>query len=271
MLALLINKFKKLLTILLLGALLLSNTTVSESIGGVKEYIKYTISGYEMQTTLDEEIPTWAIRKAQVVIRVGEYENKPGKRVYLHDIGLHFKDIPTDIKIHKDNDGAYIHEYDLNKKISKRIYEEMKARGIKVVYQDTYSKSQDLNAAGRIANEQNANVYLSIHTNYYNSKSKGFFIMSNQGNQMARNIADRLSSSIENNGMIPRRDALLNNGRIGEMNVINGSTVALLAELGFYSNPNELKYLMSNEYANYVANHLADEMVKVLNVYWKKY
>jgi N-acetylmuramoyl-L-alanine amidase len=55
------------------------------------------------------------------------------------------------------------------------------------------------------------------------------------------------------------------------MNVINGSTVALLAELGFYSNPNELKYLMSNEYANYVANHLADEMVKVLNDYWKKY
>ena len=79
MLSLLINKFKNLLTMLLLGALLLSNTTVSESIGGVKEYIKYTISGYEMQTTLDEEIPTWAIRKCDVIVRVGEWNGKSGK------------------------------------------------------------------------------------------------------------------------------------------------------------------------------------------------
>ena len=248
----------------------MTNTTISNGINEAKEYIKFSIGGIEIQSTLDqEEIPTWAIRKAQVVIRCGEYQNKSGKRVYLNDIGLHFKDIPTDIKIHYDNDGAYIHEYDLNKKISTKIYKEMINRGIKVVYQDTENKSQDLNNAGRIANEQNPNVYLSIHSNYHSYDSKGFFIMSNEGNQMARNIADRLSNSIASNGMIPKREALLNNGRIGEMNTINGSTVALLFESGFYSNPRELKYLMSDEYANYVAKHLADEMVVVLNNYWK--
>ena len=117
----------------------------------------------------------------------------------------------------------------------------MQERGIKVVYQDTKDKSEDLNRAGRIANEMNANIYLSIHTNYYDSNSKGFFIMSNEGSQQARKIADRLSSSIANNGMIPQREALLNNGRIGEMNTINDSTIALLLEAGFYSNPDELK------------------------------
>jgi N-acetylmuramoyl-L-alanine amidase len=200
-----------------------------------------------------------------VVIRVGEYEGKPGKRVYLDDIGLYFKDIPTDIKIHKDNRGAYIHEYDLNKKISKRIYNELINKGIKVKYQDTKDRTEDLNNAGKIANESNAKIYLSIHTNYHDNNSSGFFIMSNKGDTQARLIADRLSSSIENNGMIKRRNALLNEGRIGEMNKINNGTIALLLEAGFYSNPNELKHLMSDNYSSYIARHLTNELVKILN------
>ena len=258
MIALLIKKFKNILMILLIGMLLANNTTISNGIGEVRDYIRYSVGGTRIEQRVDENIPTWQIRKAQVVIRCGEYQNKPGKRVYLNDIGLNFKDIPTDIKIHYDNEGAYIQEYDLNKKISMRIYEEMQERGIKVVYQDTKDRTQDLNRAGRIANEQNANIYLSVHTNYYNVSSKGFFIMTNEGNQTARNIADRLSISMENNGMIPKRNALLNSGAIGEMNEINNSTIALLLEAGFYSNPNELKHLMSDEYVNYIAEHIAN-------------
>ena len=93
--------------------------------------------------------------------------------------------------------------------------------------------------------------------------------MTNKGDITARNIADRLSSSIESNGMIPRREPIINGGYCGEMNEIHNSTIALLLEAGFYSNPDELKYLMSDEYSNYVAEHLADEMVNVLNAYWK--
>ncbi len=271
MLTLCINKFKNVLMILLIGMLLMGNgNTMIDNIREANNHLSDSIRNTVVQSVLNEEdIQTFAARKAQVVIRCGEYQNKPGKRVYLNDIGLNFKDIPTDIKIHYDNEGAYIQEYDLNKKISMRIYEEMQERGIKVVYQDTKDRTQDLNRAGRIANEQNANIYLSVHTNYYNASSKGFFIMTNEGNQTARNIADRLSISMENNGMIPKRNALLNSGRIGEMNVINDSTIALLLEAGFYSNPNELKHLMSDEYVNYIAEHMANEMVEVLNDYWK--
>lgn len=267
MLSLCINKFKNVLMILLIGMLLMGNTnTMTNNIREAKDHLSNSIRNVVIQSVLSEdEIQTFAARKAQVVIRCGEYEGKAGKRVYLDDIKLHFKDIPTDIKIHTDSRGVYVHEYDLNKKISMRIYEKMQERGIKVVYQDTKDKSEDLNRAGRIANEMNANIYLSIHTNYYDSNSKGFFIMSNEGSQQARKIADRLSSSIANNGMIPQREALLNNGRIGEMNTINDSTIALLLEAGFYSNPDELKYLMSDEYAEYIANNLANEMENVLN------
>lgn len=269
MLGLLINKFKKVLTILLIGMLLLTGAKTAEA--KANEYINYSVGGYTIQSTVDNEetIPAWAIREAQVVLRIGEFQNKQGKRVYLSDIGLYSKDIPSDIKIHYDDEGSYIHEYDLNKKIATRIYEELRANGVNVILQDTKDRTEDLNRAGRIANKSNANIYLSIHTNYYDSNSKGFFIMTNEGDTTARNIADRLSSSIENNGMIPRREPMINGGYCGEMNEIHNSTIALLLEAGFYSNPDELKHLMSNEYSNYIAEHLADEIQNILNDYWK--
>ena len=258
MITLLLKYAKRVLTLLIV-AFLLTTTVVAAK---TNEYINYKVG-----TQVEQSVETVSVvkRQTQVVVRCGEYQSKAGKRVYLNDIGLHFKDIPTDIKIHKDDKGAYIHEYDLNKKISTRIYEELLKRGVKVVYQDTKDRTEDLNRAGRIANKSNANIYLSIHSNYYNGKSKGFFIMTNEGDKTARNIADRLSTSIENNGMIPRREPIINGGYCGEMNEINNGTIALLLESGFYSNPNELKYLMSNEYADYIAEHLANELVNILN------
>lgn len=268
MLGLLINKFKKVLMVLLVGMLLMGGSKTAE---GATEYVKYSIGGVTISSTVDEgqNVPAWTVRKAQVVLRIGEFQNKQGKRVYLSDIGLYSKDIPSDIKIHYDDEGSYIHEYDLNKKIATRIYEELKANGVNVILQDTKDRTEDLNRAGKIANKSNANIYLSIHTNYYDSNSKGFFIMTNEGDTTARNIADRLSSSIESNGMIPRREPMINGGYCGEMNEIHNSTIALLLEAGFYSNPSELKYLMSDEYANYIAEHITDEMINVLNDYWK--
>ena len=115
MLSLLLNNFKKVLMLLLIGMLLMTGI---KTVDGATEYFNYSVDGIKITSTMDEEsIPAWQIRKAQDVIRCGEYEGKAGKRVYLNDIGLHFKDIPTDIKIHTDSEGAYVHEYDLNKKI----------------------------------------------------------------------------------------------------------------------------------------------------------
>ena len=254
MLSTIIKYGKKILMVLIIGVLLTTNIGYAQD----NNYIKWNVGN-------SIEVSQMQQRECQVVIRIGEYEGKPGKRVYLEDVGLYFKDIPIDIKLHRDNRGTYVHEYDLNKKIATKLYNELINNGINAKLQDTKDKTEDLNNAGRIANESNAKIYLSIHTNYYDNNSEGFFIMSNKGDAQARLIADRLSSSIENNGMIKRRNALLNEGRIGEMNKINNRTIALLFEAGFYSNPNELKKLMSDEYSNYIAMHLTSELVKILN------
>ena len=252
MLSTIIKYGKKILMVLIIGVLLTTNMGYTQD-----NYIKWNV-----ENTI--EVSQMQQRECQIVIRVGEYEGKAGKRVYLEDIGLYFKDIPTDIKLHRDNRGTYIHEYDLNKKIATKLYNELINNGINAKLQDTKDKTEDLNNAGRIANESNAKIYLSIHTNYYDNNSSGFFIMSNKGDAQARLIADRLSISIENNGMIKRRGALLNNGNIGEMNKISNGTIALLLEAGFYSNPNELKKLMSDEYSNYIATHLTNEIKNIL-------
>ena len=252
MLSLLINRFKKILFLLLVGALLLATTTI----GYADDFIRYSI--------VDDTIETNYIQDKPIIIRIGEYEGKAGKRVYLDDIGLHFIDIPSDIKIHYDNEGAYIAEYDLNKKIATRLYNELNSRGVNVILQDTTGRHNDLNAAGRLANKSNPYMYLSIHTNYYDYNSKGFFIMTNQGDIQSRIIADRLSASIANNKMIPCREAILNTGSIGELNSIQEGTIAMLFEAGFYSNPHELIRLMSDSYSDYIATHMSDEILKIL-------
>ena len=270
LLILLIKKFKNVLIVLLIGMLLANNTTISNGIGEVTDYIKYSIGETRIEQRVDEGIPAWQIREYDVIIRVGEYNGKVGKRVYLDEININWKNIPTDIPIHKDNQGYYISEYDINLKIAKSVYQELKKDGVNVKLQIANGKSEDLNAAGRISNASNPKLYLSLHTNYYNENSSGFFFMYNEGNAGAKNIAQRLSNSIANNGMVKQRENQANGGYIGELNAIHNSTIGVLGELGFFSNPNELQRIISDEYVNYVGVHLSDEIQNILTDYWSK-
>ena len=93
MLNLLIKYAKKLLTLLIVAALF---TTTGYCYEQKDQYIKYSI---------EETIEVVNNRACEVIIRVGEYNNKPGKRIYLNEVDIRFKDIPTDIKIHSDSEG----------------------------------------------------------------------------------------------------------------------------------------------------------------------
>ena len=108
MLSLLIKYAKRALTLLLIGFLL---TTGNVNANGVEEvrlsFVKPTVA--------EQTLPAWAIRECDVIIRVGEYDGKVGKRIYI-DNGINWKDIASDIPINKDNQGHYISEFDINKK-----------------------------------------------------------------------------------------------------------------------------------------------------------
>lgn len=270
MLSLLLNKFKKVLTILLIGMLLLTGVKTAEA--KENEYISYTFGGYTIQSTVDNEetIPAWAIREYDVIVRVGEYNEKSGKRIYLDQVDIRWKDIPTDIKIHRDEQGYYIHEYDINLKSATKLYNELKNRGVNVKLQIANGKAEDLNASARISNKSNPKLYISIHHDYYNSTSKGYHIVYNQNDNMGKAIAQRLSDSIKDNGQVPQRDCRPNaNNYIGELSHLNNSTCGVLLEMGFFSS-NELKEIVSDEYSDYTSTHLANEVVDILGDFWSR-
>jgi hypothetical protein len=83
------------------------------------------------------------------------------------------------------------------------------------------------------------------------------------GDAGSKGIADRLSYSIKDNKLIPQLSNRINDGYIGEMNVKPG-TYNILGEFGFFSNKIEAKKLASEEYCNYVAQKMGNELTKIL-------
>ena len=66
------------------------------------------------------------VEQADIVLRTGEYFNKPGKRLIVDQDF----DIDVPVRYDKVNDNYYVHEYDLNVKLTEAIYKELKNRGV---------------------------------------------------------------------------------------------------------------------------------------------
>ena len=264
MLRLLITKFKKILLGLLMAGLIVSmNPFINNQTVYADDYIKVTV-----EETID--VSTTLQRACDVVIRPGEWSTKDsckaGKRVYINE-GVNWSAIPTDIPIRKDNDGYFISEADINKKVAIRTYEVLLENGINVKLQESNSKSQDLNAAARLSNKSNPKLYLSFHHNYYEENSTGYFAIYNTNDLTGQTIANRLSDSLKNNPeAIPQKANRANtNNYIGELANLNSTTTGVLLELGFFSNKEELVKICSDEQTDYIANQLANEIINILN------
>ena len=253
MLSTLINYGKKVLLIFIMAAMILTGSMTNS-------YAEYYENSNE---------------QVDIVIRAGEWGNentvKQGKRyVWGSDInisqhGLQAKDIPTDIPLRKENNEWFISEFDINLKLAKAIAKKLDQLGVNVNLQYATSKSQDLNAAGRIANKSNPKIYLSVHHNAYKDDSTGYFFMTNPNDKTSSIVAQRLSNSIKDNGKIPQRDNRLNTGYIGEMNEVNKEgRISILGEFGYF-NKAELMKIMSDEYVDYVSTRIANELYKQLN------
>jgi hypothetical protein len=214
------------------------------------------------------------IRKVDVVVRAGEWGNKtqvkPGKRydwgtdINISKHGISAKEIPSDIPLRCENNQWFISEYDINLKLARAIAKRLDYYGVNVNLQYATNKSGDLNAAGRTAAKCDPKIYLSVHHNSYDDNSTGYFFMYNQGDNTSKRVANHLSNSIKDNGMIPQRENRANDGYIGELNkVANESRISILGEFGYF-NKAEIVKICSDEYNNYVADKLAREIVEQL-------
>jgi hypothetical protein len=211
------------------------------------------------------------IRNVDVVVRAGEWANenqaKPGKRyIWGSDInisqhGISAKEIPTDIPLRCENNEWFISEFDINLKLARAIAKKLDSKyGVDVNLQYADNKSEDLNAAGRIAAKCNPKVYLSVHHNSFKDDTTGYFFMSNEGDTASSVFAKRLADAMAANGMIPQRDNRANDGYIGELNKVKAENrISILGEFGYF-NKAEIVKICSDEYVNYVSDKVAESI-----------
>lgn len=227
------------------------------------EYIKITTEPNQSDA---EVVEVSALNNSSsnpdIILRPGEFPNKPGKRLIVNP-SEDYNGLP--IRYDKEHDNYYVCEYDFNLRIAEALYSYLKDNGVNVVLQTTQDKTQDLNSAGRIAKAKHPTLYLSIHTNSYDSKSSGYFFMTNVGDTESSKVAQRFSYALKDNKLVPQRDNRRNvNSYIGELNQKPGQ-INILGELGFaLSNKDEAKNVSSDEYVDYIAKHLGDEIILIL-------
>lgn len=196
-----------------------------------------------------------------IVVRVGEYENKPGKRLYVEK---DFK-TPDDIPLRYDEGGYFISEYDINLKLASALVEKLKEKGVNVDLQVARNKSEDLNAAGREAMSKNPKMYFAIHHNSFKEDSTGYMIMVNQNSPEEKTYAKLMTEALKNNpGNLPSWDVREQDGYIGEMNETD-PILNFLFEAGFFSNREEIVKIMSDEQVEYMSEELSDVIIDILN------
>ena len=232
----------------------------------VKEFIALVIGASTiLSPTVQQDPAVKAVQSdtTQVVVRAGEYDGKPGKRVYVES-GY---EMPDDIPLHKDEKGYYIQEYDINVKLANRINEYLKEYGVNAVMQISKDKSEDLNAAGRKAAAEDPTIYLSVHHNYVdNPNVSGYVWFYNQGDTKSAEYAKQLTEDLTDNpGSIPAMEARAHDNYIGELMQKPGD-INLLLEAGFFSNVDkDLHLIMSDEQIDYMAKETALGIVDILN------
>ncbi|MDP4094455.1 MAG: N-acetylmuramoyl-L-alanine amidase [Bacillota bacterium] len=160
-----------------------------------------------------------------------------------------------------------IQEKDLNLDVSLRLYKMLKDIGMDVYITRTSDIDVGLYERSGMANNLKADLFVSIHNNAASSGAVGTMVLyypdsSNTVNGMTgSDVASLMEKNLtavlgtKNLGIVPRPNlAVL---RTTDM-------PAVLAELGFMTNPNELKLITSENFKQKAAESLRDTIIAVM-------
>lgn len=90
--------------------------------------------------------------------------------------------------------------------------------------------------------------------------------MYNSGDFKSEEVASELSNVIANDMVKTNKNRVNEASYIGELNEFKGEDcIAILGELGYYSNLNELQKIISDEYVGYITDQMANELYDVVN------
>ena len=169
-------------------------------------------------------------------------------------------------------DGTY--EKDDTLKIALEVKKALENRGVKVVMTRTDDSDIELDERAAIANDANADLFLSLHRNYTagDKSAKGFEVWIHSTNSdTSRAIASAILEGLDKVGISEDRGVKVGTQGDSEHNyavIRDTNMTSVIAELGFMSNQEDLD--LFNEHHEEYAIAIAEAVVDWLNTYCKK-
>lgn len=151
-------------------------------------------------------------------------------------------------------------EKDINLAIVLEMKELLENKNIRVALTRDRDVFMSLEDRVRAAEEADADLFLSVHCNYYEKDSSisGLECYYCKGASEGRDYAEKIITEIEERGNIVSRNA-----KPADYYVLKNTSIpAVLVEVGYLSNYNERTNLMTEEYQERIAIELVEGVVK---------
>jgi N-acetylmuramoyl-L-alanine amidase len=158
------------------------------------------------------------------------------------------------------------YEKDINLEIGKKLYKKLISMGYKVILTRETDEFVDNNHRADIANENKAEIFISIHGNAMenNNSINGIQVLyypnrEGANSTLAQIILDEMvkDTGAIDKGIVDREDLI----------VLNQTKMpAIIIEYGFLSNEDEEKLLLTNSYQDKVVSSIAEGLKKYFNL-----
>lgn len=145
-------------------------------------------------------------------------------------------------------------EKDIALKITNTVAEKLRNDGATVILTRTDDSYVSLSNRAQISNDYWAHAFISLHLNAFTSSNTNgistHYYAGNESNQLAQSIQKALMNHTDLRNRVVQQDSFL---------VLRETeAVAVLAELGFMTNPSDMSVISTDAYANEVANAISD-------------
>lgn len=146
-------------------------------------------------------------------------------------------------------------EKDINLAVAKKLADKLEKGGAQVLMTRADDVKVGLEERAKLANEAEADVFVSIHCNYYEDSTeiKGLECYYKEGSTEGELLAERISEAFENTDSVANRGT-----KTADYRVLRKTDMkAVLVELGYMSNPEECRKLTDEDYQELLAEKIA--------------
>lgn len=146
-------------------------------------------------------------------------------------------------------------EKDINLAVAKKLAKKLKKSGAEVIMTRDEDVKIELEDRAAIANEENADIFVSIHCNYYEKDAgiKGLECYYQESSEGGEELAERIVGEFESEDRVEVRGIKTAGYRV----LRKTRMPAVLVELGYMSNRTECKKLTDEDYQDLLAEKIA--------------